>query len=578
MRKFIAGAMTLALAACGANETVDQAQKATLPETTVERESSDDGRVDLLKFEEPVHVYSASKVYTANETEPIVKGIAVNERGKIVGTIPLEFDGVLHAPGGTLEVTTVEGFIYPGFVDGHAHLLGIGQRELMFNLEGTASIDELVTRLEAELQGREPGRPLYGRGWIETGWPEGRMPTAADLDAVSPLHPVVLERADGHAVVANNAALNRAGITKDTPNPPGGTIERDAAGKATGMLIDYAAAPVMALFKSPTDSDIEEALEVGAKLYASRGWTGVHNMSVDSKQAKMLAKLDREGKLPIRVYNALDGNSAASSLLWREDATSPKVTSRALKLYLDGALGSRGAELLAPYSDRPDTSGLSLMDQAQLKDIVGQAQANDTQLAIHAIGDKANRRLIEIAEEVPNVADLRWRIEHTQILAAEDVERMARSGLIASMQPSHAIGDLFFAPDRLGKERLIGAYAWRDILDAGGIIVGGSDAPVEVGSPLIEFYAAVARKSLDGFSNEDWHPEQAVTREEALAMFTSAAAYASFSEDTLGTLEVGKMADFTVFDRDLMSVPEADILGAKTLMTVVGGEVVFEAE
>jgi len=557
MRKFMIGSLALALAGCGADQT---------PETTTE------------SIEAPltrgVTVYTNGTIHTGVTDMPTSNSITVGTDGNILAVSPPSSQDWSEN-----ELTLIDlngAHLYPGLVDGHVHLLGVGQRELMFNLEGTASIGELVTHLESELQGREAGRPLYGRGWIETGWPEGRMPTAADLDAVSPDHPVVLERSDGHAVVANTAALRAAGIHYGVPDPEGGKIERDAEGVATGILVDNAAIPAMRLFKRPTEAEIEEALEVGTKVYASRGWTGAHNMSVGSTQAKLLAKLDNEGRLPIRVYNALEQN--ASAMLRQEKYQSARVTNRAVKLYLDGALGSRGAQLLEPYSDRPDSTGLSLLEEEKLRDIANQSVANGTQLAIHAIGDKANRRLIEMAEDTPNIAQMRWRIEHTQILAADDVERMAKSGLIASMQPSHAIGDLFFAPDRLGKDRLIGAYAWRDILDAGGIVVGGTDAPVEVGSPVIEFYAAVARKSLDGFSNEDWHPRQAVTRQEALAMFTSAPAYASFSESTLGTLEVGKVADFTVFDRDLMTVPEADILKAKVVMTVVGGEVVYEAK
>jgi predicted amidohydrolase YtcJ len=245
---------------------------------------------------------------------------------------------------------------------------------------------------------------------------------------------------------------------------------------------------------------------------------------------------------------------------------------------MDGALGSRGAQLLAPYADRPESTGLSLLDDDRLAELMARAKAANVQLAIHAIGDLANRRILEAYETGGYGAAERWRIEHAQVLAPEDIGRVAKSGLIPSMQPSHAIGDLFFAPARLGMDRLRGAYAWASLIRAGSIIAGGSDAPVEVGSPLIEFYAAVARKDLSGFSGEGWHPEEALSRQQALMLFTYWPAYAAFQEEDLGTIEPGKIADFTVFDRDLMTVPEGEILKARAVMTVIGGEIVWQAE
>ncbi len=471
--------------------------------------------------------------------------------------------------------------MFPGFTDGHAHLLNIGQRELTLNLEGIASITELVTRIESELQGVPADQVLFGRGWIETGWPEGRMPNAADLDAVSPDNPVILARADGHALVANSAALAAAGIDDTTSDVEGGKIERDADGKATGILIDFAMGQVLALVSQPTEQDIVRAYTVGSANYSARGWTGVHNMSVDPAHASVMERLDLEGRLPLRVHNAFD-EAGFEIAAGRENETDT-ITNRAVKLYMDGALGSRGALLIEPYSDRPDTSGLSLMEPGALAQLMTRAEGADVQLAIHAIGDLANRRILDEFEPLrslsqivsPDYSDNRWRIEHTQILHPEDIARVGSLGLIASMQPSHAIGDLKFAPDRLGRERLYGAYAWQSLLETGAIIVGGSDAPVEVGTPQIEFYAAVARKDLEGFSTEDWYPEEALTRAQALTLFTSAPAYAAFMEDDLGTIEVGKLADFTVFDRDIMTVPEDEILQAETVMTVVHGEIVF---
>ena len=515
---------------------------------------------------ERLTVYSGGTIYTGRGLET-VEAVAVDASGTIVMVSP---------PGSQdwdeTEITHVDlqgAFMFPGFVDGHVHLLGVGQRELTLNLEGTASIAELVTRIERELQGLSSGQVLYGRGWIETGWPEARMPIAADLDAVSPDNPVILTRADGHALVANTAALNAAGITDDTSDVEGGQIERTSEGKATGVLIDNAMAAVLRLVSAPEEADIVAAYVVGAKEYSARGWTGVHNMSVNPQQAALMERLDLEGRLPLRIHNAFDqeGFELAAARQYETDT----ITNRAVKLYMDGALGSRGALLIQPYSDRPDSQGLSLMAPEILAEQMQRAATEDVQLAIHAIGDLANRHILNTFEAGGYAADLRWRIEHTQVLHPDDISRIGVLGLIASMQPSHAIGDLKFAPARLGIERLVGAYAWQSLLGTNARIVGGSDAPVEVGSPLIEFYAAVARKDLSGVSGEGWHPEQALSRSQALALFTSAPAYAAFMEDRLGTIEVGKTADFSVFDRDLMTIPEAEILQTKPVFTVVAG-------
>lgn len=556
MRVWIVGIAGLVLAGCQAGE------EAVTPEAPTAATSAPD-----------MTVFTGGTIYTGNGMET-VEAVTVDDNGRIIAVSPPSSQDWDDS-----DVTLVDldgAVMFPGFVDGHAHLLGIGERELTLNLEGTASIGELVTRIESELQGRPEGQVLFGRGWIETGWPEGRMPTAADLDAVSPDNPVVLGRADGHALVANSAALAAAGVTDATADVEGGKIERDADGKATGILIDNAMGQVYALVSEPTGEDIVRAYVIGSKNYSARGWTGVHNMSVSPDHASVLERLDLEGRMPLRLHNAYDesGFEIAATRAHETDT----ITNRAVKLYMDGALGSRGALLIEPYSDRPDTSGLSLMQPELLFIAMEMAEQNQVQLAIHAIGDLANRHILDSFEAGEYSADNRWRIEHTQILHPDDIARVGSLGLIASMQPSHAIGDLKFAPDRLGQGRLYGAYAWQSLLNTGAIIVGGSDAPVEIGTPQIEFYAAVARKDFEGFSNEDWYAEEALTREQALTLFTSAPAYAGFMEDQLGTIEVGKLADFSVFDRDLMTIPEAEILQANAIMTVVHGEIVFAAE
>ena len=569
MRVWMAALTGLVLAAC---QGVEESNDPSAPTPVVTK-------TDMT-------IFTGGTIYTGNGMET-VDAVTIGSDGRIIAVSPPTSQDWDES-----EATLVDldgAVMFPGFVDGHAHLLGIGQRELTLNLEGTASIGELVTRIEAELQGAPAGQVLFGRGWIETGWPEGRMPSAADLDAVSPDNPVILTRADGHALVANSAALVAAGITDETADVDGGKIERDPSGKATGILIDNAMGQVFALVATPTPDEISRAYIVGSKAYSERGWTGVHNMSVNPRDILTLERLDLEGRMPLRLHNAFDqdGFDLAADRRGETDT----ITNRSIKLYMDGALGSRGALLIEPYSDRPETRGLSLMDPDALNTIMVRAEDLDVQLAIHAIGDLANRRILDEFEQLKTTSEIvgasgvkrdfsdnRWRIEHTQILHPDDIARVGSLGLIASMQPSHAIGDLKFAPDRLGQDRLYGTYAWQSLLDTGAIVVGGSDAPVEIGTPQIEFYAAVARKDLDGFSNEDWYAEEALSREQALTLFTSAPAYAGFMEDELGTIAVGKLADFTVFDRDLMTIPEAEILQANTVMTVVHGEIVFAAD
>lgn len=529
-------------------------------------------------------VFRGGPIYTGTLQSPLVEAVAVRD-----GRIAAVGAGASIDPliGPDTEVIDLEGAaMFPGFVDAHAHLIGIGLRELTLNLEGVGSIAELVDIVAATAQETPEGETIYGRGWIETGWPEARFPTRADLDEASGSHPIILERADGHAVVANSLALEKTGVTAATPDPQGGRIERDGAGEPTGMLIDNAASLVMSLAGAPSAAQKREAFRTGAGVYAAYGWTGLHNMSVDPADIALIAEEAAEGGVGIRVYNAVDRAGYEAIKAAPVEAADGRVITRAVKLYVDGALGSRGAALSQPYADAPETSGLLLMTEAEASPFFEQALRDGVQIATHAIGDRGNKLVLDwyakaFAAAPPaerKIANPRWRIEHAQILDTDDIARFKALGVIASMQPSHAIGDLHFAPARLGDASLDGAYAWRSLLDAGAIIAGGSDAPVERGDPLIEFYAAVARKDLKGFAGENWRASEKLTRSEALALFTAAPAYASFQENDLGTIEPGKRADFTVFSKDIMTVPEAEILTAKPVMTVVDGEVVWRAD
>lgn len=536
---------------------------------------------------------SGGPIYTANDAKPMVEAVTVKD-GKIIYAGEAKGDWCQSKTSKDRRQVDLDGAaMYPGLTDGHGHLIGIGLREMTLNLEGTKSVKDLQSRLASEVKNTPKGETVYGRGWIETHWPEKRFPNRYDLDEVSPDNPVILERADGHAVVVNSPALSAANITANTKAPYGGAINKNGKSEPrrgknepSGMLIDNAARLVESLMPALTDERKEAAYIKGAELYASRGWTNIHSMSVNPDDIAMLNRLANDGKIKIRVYNSIDllDHKNMPSMISKTSGDDPLITTRAIKLYADGALGSRGAALLEPYSDDKGNSGLMTLKEEQANSILEAALRNGTQVNIHAIGDRGNRKVLQWYKDALDAVpaseranpDPRWRIEHSQIIHVDDIPLFAEYGIIPSMQPSHAIGDLYFAIDRLGKERLAGGYAWRSLIDSGAVIAGGSDAPVEVGDPRIEFYAATVRKGLDGYSNDAWYPNERVTPQEALKMFTAWPAYAAFQEDTLGTIDVGKAADFTIFETDIMTANAADILTAKPVMTIVGGKVAFE--
>lgn len=527
-----------------------------------------------LSGAEPLLLTNA-RIYTADDRQPRAEAVlAMDGRIAFVGAAA---DARQRAPAATQVLDLKGSTLVPGFVDAHTHLAAIGFRELSFNLEGTASLAALQERLRrraAEESGA--GRWIVGSGWIESQWSPPKFPTRADLDAVVSDRPVALTRADGHALVANSRALALARIDRTTPNPSGGEILRDASGEATGMLVDHAMELVRRLIPAPAESETARALAIGTRRELQLGWTQVHVAGASDVEMQVLKEL----KSPLRIYVAAAGPGPAADAVLA--GTAPAGV-RGIKCYIDGALGSRGAALLAPYADVPDSRGLLLNSEATLLPLFIRALRAGVQIQTHAIGDRGNRLVLDLYEKafatVPvakrKVPEPRWRIEHAQVIHPDDIPRFKQLGVIASMQPSHAIGDLYFAPSRLGPARLASAYPWRSLLDAGAIIAGGSDAPVERGEPLIEFYAAVARRALDGFANDDWHRELRVTRTEALKMFTLWPAFASFEEKERGSIAVGKVADFTVFSADIMEIPEPEILKTRCVMTVIGGEVVW---
>lgn len=539
---------------------------------------------------------SGGTIYTAQDNKPTVEAVAV-KNGQISYAGDEIGDWCNENEMNNVRIVNLSGSaMYPGLTDAHGHLLGIGLREITLNLESVKSVEELKKEVKKVVEKTPVGETVYGRGWIETHWPEKRFPNRLDLDEISTDHPIILERADGHAVVTNSLALSLSGIDELTTAPFGGAINKfnNQYGKKNkdtpnGMLIDNASILINDLLPKLTVKRKEEAYIIGAELYASRGWTGIHSMSVDPADISILNRLADENKIKIRVYNSVDINNTSEfpKVLNNNELNSNElIQTRAIKLYADGALGSRGASLIEPYSDDPTNSGLMTLKEGEAKLILEKALKEGVQINIHAIGDFGNREVLRwyknAFDQIPianrKIKDPRWRIEHSQILHIDDISLFSEYGIIPSMQPSHAIGDLYFAENRLGKKRLAGGYAWRSLIDTGSIIAGGTDAPVETGDPRIEFYAAIVRKGLDGFTSDAWYNNQKVNSQEALKMFTKWPAYASFREQEIGTIQVGKKADFTIFDIDILTSEASNILNAKPLMTIVDGKVAFEAK
>ena len=533
--------------------------------------------VDLLLFN--------GNVYMVNEKQPHAEAIAVKQ-GRIVFVGSDEAAKKFHAK---RTIDLHEHTVVPGLTDSHCHIFGIGERELSLNLEGTNTLENFLAKVKDRVAKTEKGKWITGRGWIETFWRPPRFPTRQELDSVAADHPLFLTRADGHAAIANSAALKIAKIDKNTPNPFGGEILKDKmTGEPTGMLLDHAQELVAKNIPPSTTAEREQALLTGINREIGLGWCEIQNAGSHKDDVDLIKKVYADGKAKIRFINCVYGPGEDAQNFLKEGATlngfNHHFTQRTIKVIFDGALGSRGAALLKPYNDAPDTSGYLTAKPEELRPMFEEALRRGIQVETHAIGDRANRQILDLYEAafkvVPpdqrRIKEPRWRVEHAQIVDPADIPRFAKLGVIPSMQPSHAISNLFFAPARLGMDRLADAYAWQSFLKSGSIICGGSDAPVERVEPMIEFYAAVSRKSIKGESGDGWHPEQAVSREQALKMFTIWPAYAAFEEKEKGSIEVGKLADFTVLSHDIMKIPEPEILKTRVEMTIIGGEIVYQ--
>jgi len=523
-----------------------------------------------------------TKIYTANPKNPTAEALAI-KNGKFVfigtNTEAQNFNC------GESKLLDLEGsFVYPGFIDAHAHLKGIGYRELNLNLQGADSLKSMLTQVTIHANKLPIGDWVIGRGWIEKKWPEARFPTLEELDAISSDKPIALERADGHAIIVNSLALKLAGIDRDTSDPIGGKIDKDINGEPNGVLIDKASLLVEKIIPKRSRQDEKNALKEGLYRTASMGWTQLHDAGSPLSDYELLEEIKEEENLPIRIqFYVSDGDEAIQFIETGPYLDSQHMlTARGVKLYADGAIGSRGAAFFNKYDDY-ETKGFLIFQKEETMPKLIKALVNGIQIQTHAIGDLANSVTLDwyaeafssVSEANRMIIEPRWRIEHSQNILPIDQQRFADLKVIASMQPSHAIGDLHFAHKRLGVDRLDNAYTWRSLIDLGVVIAGGSDAPVEIGDPRIEFKAAIGRKDLDGYYQDYWNLDESVSREEALYMFTKWAAYSVFEEDIKGTIEVGKLADLTIFSKDLMVIPEEEIMSSQILMTIVDGRVVY---
>jgi predicted amidohydrolase YtcJ len=472
--------------------------------------------------------------------------------------------------------------VLPGLIDAHAHVYGLGFARSTLDLVGVQSLAAATKRIGNYAERNPSVRWIQGRGWNQVLWPVKEFPTATDIDAVVNDRPVWLRRIDGHAGWANSVALRIAGIDDDTPDPVGGKIIRDQSGHATGILIDKAMNLVARHVPVPDKDDYRRTIKVAIESLVAEGITSVHDAGIDLSNVEVYLSMADSDELDIRIYAMLGGAGAVLDAVGEplRGQGNDRLDVAAVKLYADGALGSRGAALLEPYSDDAENRGLSFRTQDELNALVTKANNQGFQVGIHAIGDRGNRMALDALAHAQNndLSLLRNRIEHAQIVALEDIPRFAELGVIAAMQPTHATSDKNMAEDRIGPERIRGGYAWRRLLDSGAIIASGSDFPVELSNPFHGLYAAVSRQDRDGQPTGGWYPDQAMTRVEALHSFTLAAAYAAHQEDRLGSLEPGKWADFIVIDRDYFNVPVDEIDDIRVLETWVGGEKVFDAD
>ncbi len=523
-------------------------------------------------------VYTASQVGQATAQAVAIRG----DRIVLVGTNQAALD--LRGPE-TRVIDARNGTVLPGLQDSHGHFTGLGASLQVLQLRGTTSYQQIVDMVRARAATARPGEWIEGRSWDQNDWAVKEWPSHQALTEAAPRNPVYLTRVDGHAALVNKMAIDAAGITRSTPDPAGGRIIRDPSGEALGVLIDSAQGLVASKIPEPSSAQLEERILLADEQTRKLGLTMVHDAGTTPAVVEAYRRLIDAGKLKTRLYVMLRG---PMSMLEPEFKKGPLInyashhlSVRAIKIGADGALGSRGAALLEPYSDEPSTSGFMTTPPDEIYAQTAAASRAGFQTCIHAIGDRGNRVTMDVFErvqrEVPGARELRMRNEHAQILDAAEIPRFAKLNVIASMQTSHATSDMPWVPARIGPDRMKeGAYVWKRLLATGVVLANGSDFPVEEPNPMLGFYAAITRQDPSGQPPGGWMPEERMTREETLKSFTWNAAYAAHAEKDLGSLEVGKLADLVLLDKNVMTVEPKEILSTKVHLTIIGGEIVFE--
>ena len=526
-------------------------------------------------------IVTNARIYTADDTRPMAEALAV--RGGRIIFVGSERGALTYRTAQTRMVDAAGATVIPGIADAHVHLLGLGMALRTVNLNGTRSLDEVVQRIAARARELPAGTWITGRGWDQNDWPDTRLPSHEALSRAVPGHPVFVTRVDGHAGFANAAAMRAAEISSATRDPEGGRIERGANGEPTGVFVDRAMALISRRIPAPTRDQVRDATLAAIRDVNRQGLTSVHDAGVEASVIDVYEELSRAGQYSLRNYVMIRPDDSTLARYFRRGPQSGlhdgRLWIRAIKISADGALGSRGAALLDPYSDEPSHSGLILTPPERIRDVAVRALRAGFQLNVHAIGDRGNRVVLDAFEaalrEQP-VADHRFRVEHAQILHHDDIPRFARLDVIPSMQTTHQASDMYWAPNRIGYSRTLGAYAWRSLLNTGVVIPNGTDFPVEVVDPRRTFHSAITRQDEHDWPAGGWFPDQRMTREEALKSMTLWPAFAAFQERELGSLSTGKYADFVILDRDIMRVSPEAILGAQVLATYIGGRAVYE--
>jgi predicted amidohydrolase YtcJ len=529
----------------------------------------------------PHGVLVNARIHTLDASQPLATSMAWDAQGRITA-LALRADDIARAAD-TRVIDAGGRDVVPGLIDAHGHLMGLGLALMRADLTGATSKQEVIERLQAFARDLPEDAWLLGRGWDQNDWPEQAFPTVADLDAAFPQRPVWLERIDGHAGWGNSAALGAADRRLDGDwQPDGGRILRDN-GKPTGVFVDEAMKLVEGVIPAPSSEFYAEAFERALAAAVKLGLTGVHDAGVSLDQLGLYRRFADAGKLPLRITAMADGDQqalAALCAMGRYRHAGGRLEMRTVKLYIDGALGSRGAAMLADYSDEPGHRGLLVTDPAAFEVAVRKAKDCGLQAAGHAIGDRGNRLVLDTYAKVLGSearSDHRWRVEHAQVVALDDIPRFAALRVIASMQPTHATSDMPWAQERVGADRLAGAYAWQRLLKSGARLALGSDFPVEQADPMLGLYAAVTRQDAQGKPRGGWLADQRLSAAEALRGFTLDAAYAGFAENEVGSLVVGKRADFVLLSGDVLSESAAALRTTQVLATYVDGEPVYEA-